>query len=425
MLLGFRRLPAPLLRPQPHIGSPSRRADPTPPQPSHLASSRPARPERRAGRQRLARDGSLPSRRPRRRPRHLGRLSRRHAASCQPLAAWLANGAPRGASRRDSRRQPTHAARRRPEAGHPLPWPPMPPPPPPPPLRWRARRPARRILERRIDPAAGGERRKGASRGEPSPRASAAAPRPSAPGAPGARSRRDPRIALVIDDLGRSLDDLENLRRLGVPLTYAVLPFESQTPEVVANLREAAPRGDPLPPADGAPQRRRPRPRSPAHRHVARPQLRQATLAALAAVPGAAGANNHMGSGLSANAPAMSTILEVLAAQGLFFLDSRTSAQSVAYRLATSLGVPAAEQPGLPRWTTTSASRDAVAAQFQRLLDPRPHPRRSHRHRPPTPLHPRRPRHRRPPRPSPSATASSASAPSSDRPPAPPLASGR
>ena len=45
------------------------------------------------------------------------------------------------------------------------------------------------------------------------------------------------RVALVIDDLGRSLADVDTLERLGVPLTYAVLPYESQTPEVVAAVR--------------------------------------------------------------------------------------------------------------------------------------------------------------------------------------------
>ena len=42
-------------------------------------------------------------------------------------------------------------------------------------------------------------------------------------------------------------------------------------------------------------------------------ELRQKTLAALAAVPGAVGVNNHMGSELSADEPSMETVLRVLA----------------------------------------------------------------------------------------------------------------
>ncbi len=51
------------------------------------------------------------------------------------------------------------------------------------------------------------------------------------PGSVGAR------IALVIDDLGRSVEDLAHLGDLGVPMTYSVLPFEARTPDVVAEIR--------------------------------------------------------------------------------------------------------------------------------------------------------------------------------------------
>ncbi|HWN42963.1 MAG TPA: divergent polysaccharide deacetylase family protein [Thermoanaerobaculia bacterium] len=171
------------------------------------------------------------------------------------------------------------------------------------------------------------------------------------------------RVALVIDDLGRSLDDLHALEELSVPLSYAVLPFEEQTPEVVAELRQ---RGAeillhlPMEPA-GAKD-----PGPGALRLGMTPeQLRQSTLAALQAVPGASGVNNHMGSGLSADEPSMTTILGVLSSRGLFFLDSRTSAQSVAYRVATRLGLPAAERQV---FLDPDPSPEAIRAQFHRLL---------------------------------------------------------
>ena len=172
------------------------------------------------------------------------------------------------------------------------------------------------------------------------------------------------RIALVIDDLGRSLEELDDLHRLGVPITYAVLPFESQTPEVVAALRR---RHDeilchlPMEPRSGG------NPGPGALRAGMSPeQLRQSTLAAIAAVPGAVGVNNHMGSALSADPGSMSTILGVLAERGLYFLDSRTSAQSVGFRVATSLGVPAAERQV---FLDDDPHPAAVAAEFQHLLE--------------------------------------------------------
>jgi hypothetical protein len=173
-----------------------------------------------------------------------------------------------------------------------------------------------------------------------------------------------PRVALVIDDLGRSLAELDRLERLGVPITYAVLPFESQTPEVVAALRR---RHEeflchlPMEPSGGG------NPGPGALRlGMSSEQLRQSTLAAIAAVPGAAGVNNHMGSGLSADAASMTTILGVLAARGLYFLDSRTSAQSVGFRVASELKVPAAERQV---FLDDDPRPEAVAAEFQRLLE--------------------------------------------------------
>ncbi len=172
------------------------------------------------------------------------------------------------------------------------------------------------------------------------------------------------RVALVIDDLGRSLDDLHALEELSVPISYAVLPFEEQTPAVVAELRQ---RGEeillhlPMEPAGAAND-----PGPGALRLGMTPeQLRQSTLAALQAVPGASGVNNHMGSGLSADEPSMTTILGVLSSRGLFFLDSRTSAQSVAYRVATRLGLPAAERQV---FLDPDPSPEAIRAQFHRLL---------------------------------------------------------
>jgi polysaccharide deacetylase 2 family uncharacterized protein YibQ len=171
-------------------------------------------------------------------------------------------------------------------------------------------------------------------------------------------------IALVIDDLGRSLADLDTLKGLGVPLTYAVLPYESQTTVVAETLRR---RGEevlchlPMEPRSGG------NPGPGALRLGMSPdELRQSTVAALRAVPGAVGVNNHMGSGLSADETSMGAILQVLSARGLFFLDSRTSAQSVGFRLATELGIPAAERQV---FLDDDLSSEAIHAQFLRLLE--------------------------------------------------------
>jgi hypothetical protein len=171
-------------------------------------------------------------------------------------------------------------------------------------------------------------------------------------------------VALVIDDLGASLDPLAALGRLGVPVSYAVLPFEEQTPAVVSELAD----GDkeilchlPMEARNGAD------PGPGALRLGMRDdELARSTEAALAAVPGAVGVNNHMGSGLSADTRSMESILGVLAGRGLFYLDSRTSPESVGYRVARSLGIPAAERQV---FLDTDPAPAAIRREFLRLLE--------------------------------------------------------
>ena len=190
---------------------------------------------------------------------------------------------------------------------------------------------------------------------EPTPAPTAVEPVPVAPGAA--------RVALVIDDLGRSLQDLDRLEAFGVPVSYAVLPFETLTAEVAAEISrrghellchlpmEASTGANPGPGAllQGLPRR----------------ELAQRTRAALAAVPGAVGVNNHMGSSLTADAVALKPVLQVIKKRDLFFLDSRTSAESVGYREARRLGIPAAQRQV---FLDGDPSPEAIRTQFHRLL---------------------------------------------------------
>lgn len=180
---------------------------------------------------------------------------------------------------------------------------------------------------------------------------------------PAAASTAAPRIAIVIDDLGRSLDDLTTLQRLGIPITYAVLPFESQTAAVVAELRrrseeilchlpmEAKGGNNPGPGALLS--------------SMDRAELEVATRRALDAVPGAVGVNNHMGSSIASDPQAIETVMSVVAESRLYFLDSRTSVDTLGYATARRLGLPAGERQV---FLDTVITPEAVEAQFDRLL---------------------------------------------------------
>jgi polysaccharide deacetylase 2 family uncharacterized protein YibQ len=171
------------------------------------------------------------------------------------------------------------------------------------------------------------------------------------------------RVAIVIDDLGRSVEDVERLLALGVPLSYAVLPFEPRTAEVTARLGAAGaeilvhlpmePEGGADPGPNAIRERQRPR------------RVGELTEKAVRAVAGAAGLNNHMGSEITADPEAMAAVLEVVARHGLFFLDSRTSAETRAFDWARARGVPAARRDV---FLDDDPAPAAVAAEFERLL---------------------------------------------------------
>jgi hypothetical protein len=78
-------------------------------------------------------------------------------------------------------------------------------------------------------------------------------------------------------------------------------------------------------------------------------------------LPGIIGVNNHMGSLATADPRVMGVVMSTLAERGLFFLDSRTTAESVARHAAEARGVPFAERSV---FLDNERSGDAVAVQL-------------------------------------------------------------
>src|SRR5206468_8866644 len=62
----------------------------------------------------------------------------------------------------------------------------------------------------------------------------------------------------------------------------------------------------------------------------------------LRAVPDVTGVNNHQGSQSTADVALMDTLMPVLRERKLFYIDSRTAKETVAYEAARQAGVPCA-----------------------------------------------------------------------------------
>jgi polysaccharide deacetylase 2 family uncharacterized protein YibQ len=149
-----------------------------------------------------------------------------------------------------------------------------------------------------------------------------------------------PRLAIILDDLGQDYSAAEAIFALPYPLTISVLP---NNPHSVDIAEEAHRRGYEVMlhlPMESVSQRH-------AESHELRPGMSQRQVSALvdgfvAAVPGVAGANNHQGSESTADTPLMNELMRVLREHKLFYIDSRTTAATVAFDAARHAGVPAA-----------------------------------------------------------------------------------
>jgi polysaccharide deacetylase 2 family uncharacterized protein YibQ len=99
---------------------------------------------------------------------------------------------------------------------------------------------------------------------------------------------------------------------------------------------------------------------------MTRQQVVQTILEGLNRVPHVSGLNNHMGSLLTRHPGHMSWLMEVLQErQDLFFVDSRTTRQTVAQRLADEKGIPAVSRDVFLDYQPGEA---LIQTQFQRLL---------------------------------------------------------
>jgi len=161
---------------------------------------------------------------------------------------------------------------------------------------------------------------------------------PPAAAAPRERLVRAGRLAVVIDDVGYNLENLEPFLSSRLDLSRAVLPGLPHSREAARRIRAAGKElllHLPMEARNGA---------DPGPMAVLTTmddeEVRRLLAASLEEVP-AAGVNNHMGSAATADERIMRVVLGYLKSRGLFFLDSRTTPETVVLPVAESLAAPA------------------------------------------------------------------------------------
>jgi uncharacterized protein len=177
-------------------------------------------------------------------------------------------------------------------------------------------------------------------------------------------STTQPVVAIIIDDLGNSLEEGQQTIALPGPVACAILPHT----KFAARIADLAY-------ADGKPvmlhlpmESVSDMPLGPGGitLDMTQKEIQDTVRDDLASIPHLVGVNNHEGSLMTQHPGDMAWVMQVLAqTSGLFYIDSYTSVDSVAYGVAREYGVPTARRNVFLDDINTEA---AVDFQFQRLL---------------------------------------------------------
>ena len=152
-----------------------------------------------------------------------------------------------------------------------------------------------------------------------------------------------PLVAILIDDMGYNLPINNQFLKLEAPLSFSFLPTAPHTPMLAKKAKDLGkdvlihlplePVNSAIDPGPGV-----------LRLSMDFDSMLQILRKDLDAVPGAIGVNNHMGSKFTTSKKGMELILTEIKRRGLFFVDSKTTPDSVAYVTARSMGIPAAER---------------------------------------------------------------------------------
>ncbi len=176
---------------------------------------------------------------------------------------------------------------------------------------------------------------------EPSFKTEPSSPAPDTSQAGAEEPPEGPCLAVVIDDMGQSQRKARKLLQiLGSDLTWAILPFSLKTSEVVQLAADndleylvhvpMEPKGYPqVDPGPGS-----------IFVDMSPEQIRAVLANNMEQVPGAVGANNHMGSRFTEDKQGMQTVLEEIQSRSLFFIDSLTSPRSKVKDICRELKLP-------------------------------------------------------------------------------------
>ncbi len=180
---------------------------------------------------------------------------------------------------------------------------------------------------------------------------------------PAPLSTVQPCIALIIDDIGRSLCHARQFLELRIPITFAILPRLQWTHTLAEEIYDQGheimlhqpmePYESKIDPGPGA-----------LYVGDAMKKIDRILEENISDVPFAKGVNNHMGSRFTSCEKEMNEVLQVIKGKDFFFVDSLTTSRSAAYSTAKKLEVSTARRH---IFLDNSLEDPAILSQLHRL----------------------------------------------------------
>lgn len=173
------------------------------------------------------------------------------------------------------------------------------------------------------------------------------------------------KIAIILDDAGGKIPDYSRIFSIKERLTISIIPHLPSTPniakaskdaglEVILHLPMEPDNGNYVTTGNGM-----------VVSSAGEAEIERIVLDDLSDVKWAVGFNNHMGSKVTKDEKVMKAVFSSLKGKKLYFIDSKTSDKSVAYKIAKSLGLRSAENDVFLDGGTSEAD---IESKFKHLI---------------------------------------------------------
>lgn len=149
-------------------------------------------------------------------------------------------------------------------------------------------------------------------------------------------------LAIVLDDAGHNLKDLDPFLKFPGPLTMAVLPGLPYSAEAARRIRAAGKEvllHQPMEAVGG----QNPGPGA-IYSDMTEDEIKAVLKQNLAQIGPVVGMNNHQGSKITADEKIMEIVLAFCRQNGIYYLDSRTTAETVVPAVAERMGIEIGER---------------------------------------------------------------------------------